>query len=50
MSALPVAVEVALKAPSVAVDTTMALRVGTPVDGEMTLEALLANVELEAPF
>jgi hypothetical protein len=42
------AVEVALEAPSVAVDAGVTL--GTPVDGEMALEALLANVELEAPF
>jgi hypothetical protein len=38
---------VALEALSVAVDAGVAL--GTPVDGEM-VEALLANVELEAPF
>jgi hypothetical protein len=40
--------EVALEAPSDAVDTVVTL--GAPVDGEMTLETLLANVELDTPF
>ena len=42
-SALPVAV--ALDPPSIVVDAGVVL--GTPADGE---EALLFNVELEAPF
>jgi hypothetical protein len=57
-SPLPVAVEVALAAPSVAVDAREALEtlvdwemaLETLVDWEMALEALPANVELEAPF
>lgn len=40
--------EVALEPPSDGVDTGVAL--GAPFDEEMTLEELLADVELETPF